>query len=69
MSMLSQKLLVHRGEPFVFINNMDAADLSSADGEQVKLGGQRGRDGPVVVLPRTQATDRCCSARNAAGLL
>ncbi|MBI5504489.1 MAG: molybdopterin-dependent oxidoreductase [Deltaproteobacteria bacterium] len=38
MNMLSQKLLnTHRGEPFVFINDKDAAELGIANGEQVRL--------------------------------
>jgi DMSO reductase family type II enzyme molybdopterin subunit len=38
MNMLNRNLLnTHRGEPFVFINDRDAANLGIANGEQVKL--------------------------------
>jgi anaerobic selenocysteine-containing dehydrogenase len=38
MNMLNRHLLnTHRGEPFVFINDKDAASLGIANGEQVKV--------------------------------
>jgi|GEM_PF-6299346 len=64
MNILSRNLLnTHRGEPFVFLNDQNAADLGVVNGEQVKLvsnigetilqaqSGRACRRGQVIVHP------------------